>query len=274
MQATDTKCVADCLRPKLKNFEARSIGYEAKLAAQAHMSLPVELPAVKMAAVAAQMAAAKISDEPAAPASKSSQPAKQDLTTTVALNNLTARSKENQLSRRPTADTKKQSLTRLRKAAAPVLEQSRDKALARRSSAAAISSAAAMSTARRGSAAGMLVAQPAKTDRPLAGSSLSNQSGQSESGSTADVASSSETPDRTSKWRIVAKVVVPTVTEKPALKYGNIAFDMAGQMHDIAALRERRNGAVTKGMIYMHKFLKKNDYAALHETLTPTLALT
>ena len=269
--------MADCLRPKLKNFEARSIGYEAKLAAQAHMSLPVELPAVKMAAVAAQMAAAKISDEPAAPASKSSQPAKQDLTTTVALNNLTARSKENQLSRRPTADTKKQSLTRLRKAAAPVLEQSRDKALARRSSAAAISSAAAMSTARRGSAAGMLVAQPAKTDRPLAGSSLSNQSGQSESGSTADVASSSETPDRTtlaSKWRIVAKVVVPTVTEKPALKYGNIAFDMAGAMHDIAALRERRNGAVTKGMIYMHKFLKKNDYAALHETLTPTLALT
>ena len=230
------------------------------------MSLPVELPAVKMAAVAAQMAAAKISDEPAPPASKSSQLAKQDLATTVRLNNLTARSKENQL--KTTADTRKQSLTRLRKAAAPVLEQSRDKALARRSS------AAAMPTARRGSAAGMLVAQPAKTDRPLAGSSLSNQSGQSESGSTANAASSSETPDRTSKWRVVAKVVVPTVTEKPALKYGNIAFDMAGQMHDIAALRERRNGAVTKGMIYMHKFLKKNDYAALHETLTPILALT
>ena len=132
-----------------------------------------------------------------------------------------------------------------------------------------------MPTARRGSAAGMLVAQPAKTDRPLAGSSLSNQSGQSEGGSTAD-ATPSQTPDRTpaSKWRVAVTAVAATVPEKPALKYGNIAFDMAGQMHDIAALRERRNGAVTKGMIYMHKFLKKNDYAALHETRTPTLALT
>ena len=222
------------------------------------MSPPVELPAVKMAAVAAQMAAAKISDEPAPPASKSSQLAKQDLATTVRLNNLTARSKENQL--KTTADTRKQSLTRLRKAAAPVLEQSRDKALARRSS------AAAMPTARRGSAAGMLVAQPAKTDRPLAGSSLSNQSGQSEGGSTAD-ATPSQTPDRTpaSKWRVAVTAVAATVPEKPALKYGNIAFDMAGQMHDIAALRERRNAAVTKGMIFMHKFFKKNDYAALHE---------
>jgi len=222
-----------------------------------HM-LPVELPAVKMAAVAAQMAAAKISHEPAAPASKSSQLAKQENATTVRLNNLTARSKENQLSRRPTADTRKQSLTRLRKAAAPVLEQSRDKALARRSSAAAVPAAGP----RRGSAAGMLV----KTDRPLAGSSLSNQSGQSESGSTADV-TSSQAPERTlaNKWRVAATAVAVTVPEKPALKYGNIAFDMAGQMHDIAALRERRNAAVTKGMIFMHTFFKKNDYAALHE---------
>ena len=203
--------------------------------------LPVELPAVKMAAVAAQMAAAKISDEPAAPASKSSQLAKQENATTVRLNNLTARSKENQLSRRPTADTRKQSLTRLRKAAAPVLEQSRDKALARRSSAAAVPAAGP----RRGSAAGMLV----KTDRPLA-----------------DV-TSSQAPERTlaNKWRVAATAVAVTVPEKPALKYGNIAFDMAGQMHDIAALRERRNAAVTKGMIFMHKFFKKNDYAALHE---------
>ena len=123
-----------------------------------------------------------------------------------------------------------------------------------------------MPTARRGSAAGMLVAQPAKTDRPLAGSSLSNQSGQSEGGSTAD-ATPSQTPDRTpaSKWRVAVTAVAATVPEKPALKYGNIAFDMAGQMHDIAALRERRNAAVTKGMIFMHKFFKKNDYAALHE---------
>jgi hypothetical protein len=47
--------------------------------------------------------------------------------------------------------------------------------------------------------------------------------------------------------------VAATVPEKPALKYGNIGFDMAGQMHDLAELRERRNAAVTKGMIFMHK---------------------
>ena len=210
------------------------------------MPAPVELPAVKMAAVASQMAAAKIDDdEPAATASKL---AKQDLaTTTVLLNHLTARSKENQLSRRPTAE-----LARLRKAAAPVLEQSRDKALARRSSAAAMPTARCRGSAAR-SAAGMLVAQPAKTERPLAGSSLSNQSGQSESAAAATAPS--QTPDRTpaSKWRVAATAVAATVPEKPALKYGNIGFDMAGQMHDLAELRERRNAAVTKGMILFNQ---------------------
>ena len=158
------------------------------------MPAPVELPAVKMAAVASQMAAAKIDDdEPAATASKL---AKQDLATT------TARSKENQLSRRPTAE-----LARLRKAAAPVLEQSRDKALARRRSAAAMPTARCRASAAR-SAAGMLVAQPAKTERPLAGSSLSNQSGQSESAAAATAPS--QTPDRTpaSKWRVAATAVL------------------------------------------------------------------
>ena len=140
--------------------------------------------------------------------------------------NMVARSKENhQLSQRLTADTRKQSLTQLRKAAKPVVAQSRGEA--RRSS---------------WPAAGMLVAQPAKA---AAGSSLSNLSG-----SASSVTDTSPAPPQ---------------LEKPALAYGNICFDMAGQMHDIAALRERRNAAVTKGMIFMHRFFKKNNFAALHE---------
>ena len=53
--------------------------------------------------------------------------------------------------------------------------------------------------------------------------------------------------------------------EPAKLQYGNIAFDTKGNQHSLAELRDRRNAAVTKGMIFMHKFFKKNNFAALHE---------
>ena len=52
-------------------------------------------------------------------------------------------------------------------------------------------------------------------------------------------------------------------TSKP--KYGNLAFDTRGNSYDIAELRAKRNVAVTKGMNYLHRFFKKNNFAALHE---------
>ena len=87
---------------------------------------------------------------------------------------------------------------------------------------------------------------------------------------------------------LVPRQATDATTAAPEpLAYGNIAFDMAGNKHDIAALRERRNAAVTKGMNFMHKFFKararspappaqrqrhsprsgpqKNNFAALHE---------
>ena len=104
-------------------------------------------------------------------------------------------------------------------------------------------SSEAQPAARRASATGVLVPPP-KPAR--VGSSLSK------SAPLVTDAAAASTP------------VVPP--EKPApLAYGNIAFDLAGGQHDIAALRERRNAAVTKGMVFMHKFFKKNNFAALHE---------
>lgn len=104
-------------------------------------------------------------------------------------------------------------------------------------------SSEAQPAARRASATGVLVPPP-KPAR--VGSSLSKSA-----------------PLVTDAAAASAPVVPP---EKPApLAYGNIAFDLAGGQHDIAALRERRNAAVTKGMVFMHKFFKKNNFAALHE---------
>ena len=88
-------------------------------------------------------------------------------------------------------------------------------------------SSEAQPAARRASATGVLVPPP-KPAR--VGSSLSK------SAPLVTDAAAASTP------------VVPP--EKPApLAYGNIAFDLAGGQHDIAALRARRNAAVTKGMV-------------------------
>ena len=60
----------------------------------------------------------------------------------------------------------------------------------------------------------------------------------------------------------------PSASDAPAAskpKYGNLAFDTRGNSYDIAELRARRNVAVTKGMNYLYKFFKKNNFAALHE---------
>ena len=60
----------------------------------------------------------------------------------------------------------------------------------------------------------------------------------------------------------------PTATDAPPAskpKYGNLAFDTRGNSYDIAELRAKRNVAVTKGMNYLHRFFKKNNFMAEFE---------
>eukprot|EP00966_Prymnesium_polylepis_P137212 3170652-Prymnesium_polylepis.1 len=40
---------------------------------------------------------------------------------------------------------------------------------------------------------------------------------------------------------------------------------MSGKPHDLAQLRVQRNAAVMKGMKFLYKFFKKDNYSALHE---------
>ena len=68
-------------------------------------------------------------------------------------------------------------------------------------------------------------------------------------------------------WQRSREAVAAASSEgaAPAKKYGQSAYDMSGQEHDLNELRERRNAAVTKGLRKMYKFFKQKDFAPLYD---------
>ena len=64
-----------------------------------------------------------------------------------------------------------------------------------------------------------------------------------------------------SRWKQALAATAPTTAP---VKFGNTCFDMSGKPHDLAELRERRYTAVMKGLSFLYKFFKKDNYSALH----------